>query len=86
MSVSEKSPSPRISFDEDDKRPYVASYVQKPIFHVGDKVYLLISGGSREGPYTIASVPATGKCTLSLDNGQAVKNGAEIDMDHVESA
>jgi hypothetical protein len=49
-------------------------------------VYLLSPGGSREGPYVIASVPSAGKCTLSLESGNTVKNGEEIDMKHVEAA
>ncbi|KAE8442779.1 hypothetical protein EG329_002867 [Mollisiaceae sp. DMI_Dod_QoI] len=83
MAASETQ-SPRISFDEDDKRPYVKSYAQKPEFYVGDKVYLL-NGESREGPYVIASV-TSGKYTLSLENGKAVKNGEEIDIDYLEAA
>jgi len=51
---------------------------------VGDKVYLL-NGGSREGPYVIASV-ASGKYTLSLENGEAVRNGEEISIDYLEAA
>lgn len=49
-------------------------------------MYLLNSGGSREGPYVIASLLSAGKCTLSLENGEAVKNGEEIDIDYVEAA
>lgn len=37
------------------------------------------SGGSREGPFVIATVPSAGVYTLSLENGQAVRNGDEID-------
>jgi hypothetical protein len=51
---------------------------------VGDKVYLL-NGGSREGPYVIASV-TSGKYTLSLENGEAVRNGEEINIDYLEAA
>ena len=49
-------------------------------------MYLLNSGGSREGPYVIASLLSARKCTLSLENGEAVKNGEEIDIDYVEAA
>jgi hypothetical protein len=51
---------------------------------VGDKVYLL-NGGSREGPYVIASV-ASGKYTLSLEDGKAVRNGEEINVEYLETA
>jgi len=64
---------------------YLERLLQKPNFHVGDKVYLLTSGGAREGPYVIASIPSAGKCTLSLENGRAVENGEEIDIDRVEA-
>lgn len=85
MTTSENK-SPRISFDEDDKRPYVVAYVQKPDFHVGDKVFLVKPDRSHEGPYLISSVPSAGKCTLCLEDGGAVKNGELIDMDTVKAA
>ncbi|OTA96296.1 hypothetical protein M434DRAFT_67721, partial [Hypoxylon sp. CO27-5] len=49
-----------------------------PAFNVGDKVYLLNSDGSRDGPYLIASVPSTGNYTLCLETGASVRNGDEI--------
>ena len=49
-------------------------------------MYLLNSGGSREGPYVIASVPSARRYTLSLGNGEAVKNGEEIEIDYLEAA
>lgn len=64
---------------------FLLSISQKPIFKVGDKVYLSTSGG-REGPYVIASVPSTGRCTLCSEDGVAAKNGAVIDMGDVEAA
>ncbi|KAK1992550.1 hypothetical protein LX36DRAFT_644606 [Colletotrichum falcatum] len=79
------SPSPRISIDEDDRRPYVTSYAAKPKFHVGDKVYLVVNG-SREGLYLVASIGSIGKCTLSRENGEAVRSGDEIDVSYVEAA
>ncbi|KAK2009604.1 hypothetical protein LZ32DRAFT_639915 [Colletotrichum eremochloae] len=84
MATSEP-PSPRISIDEDDRRPYVTSYAQKPKFHVGDKVYLVLNG-SREGPYLVASIGSVGKCTLSRENGEAVRNGEEIDAGYHAAA
>jgi len=49
-------------------------------------VYLLTSGGrSREGPYIIAFVLTAKKYTLSLENGQAVNNGDEIEEKYLEA-
>lgn len=48
-------------------------------------MYLLNSSGSRTGPYVIASIPSAGKCTLSLEDGTAVENSKEIDVDYVEA-
>lgn len=45
---------------------------------------MLNEDGSREGPYVVASLPSPGKCTLSYENGQAVKNGTEIKIEYVE--
>ncbi|KAI8629557.1 hypothetical protein F5Y19DRAFT_475544 [Xylariaceae sp. FL1651] len=75
-----------IDFTNADKRPYIKTYVTSPTFIVGDKVYLLDTDGSRKGPYLVASLPSAGKCTLSLENGSIVKNGAEIDTADVEAA
>jgi hypothetical protein len=58
---------------------------QKPEFRVGDKVYLRNSSGSREGPYFIASIPSAGKFTLSLENGQPILNGREVEVDYLEA-
>jgi hypothetical protein len=50
-------------------------------------VYLHTSSGrSREGPYVIASVPAAKKYTLSLENGQVVNSGDEIEEKYLEAA
>ncbi|KAI0133389.1 hypothetical protein F4776DRAFT_625455 [Hypoxylon sp. NC0597] len=76
----------RASSDQDGERPFVIDYVQKPAFNVGDKVYLLNSDGSRDGPYLIASVPSTGNYTLCLDTGASVRNGDEISGDELEEA
>jgi hypothetical protein len=48
-------------------------------------VYLLDSGGFREGPFEITSSPSLGKYTLSLKNGEPVKNSEEIEIDRVEA-
>ncbi|KAH7268466.1 hypothetical protein B0J15DRAFT_533838 [Fusarium solani] len=73
----DRSPSPE--FTDAGKRPWVASYDQTSGLHVGDKVHLRNSDGSLSGPYLIATLPAPGKCTLSLENGQPLGNG-EIDI------
>lgn len=62
----------------------LTNVLQKAIFHVGDKVYLM-SQGSREGMYLIASV-APGKCTLCHENGLPVRNGDEIAIEYLEAA
>lgn len=53
--------------------------------HVGDKVRLRNPDGSLSGPYLIATLPAPGKCTLSLENGEPLGNG-EIDISVIEAA
>jgi hypothetical protein len=63
-----------------------ANMFKKPTFHVGDKVYMVNSRGFREGPYLIASLPSTGKCTLSHEDGSVVRNGDEIAVDCIEVA
>lgn len=55
-------------------------------FRVGEKVYLVGSDGSREGPFLVASVCSGQKCTLSLEDGQAAKGGEEIKMAKLEAA
>jgi hypothetical protein len=49
-------------------------------------VFLLDTNGVRKGPYVIASLPSAGKCTLSLESDESVKDGAEIDTEDVEAA
>ena len=51
-------------------------------------MYLLNSrGGSREGDlFIIASVPSAGIYTLCLENGQAVRNGEEVEENRLEAA
>ncbi|KAI1376849.1 hypothetical protein F4677DRAFT_76056 [Hypoxylon crocopeplum] len=80
------SESPRVSFDGGGERPYVRTYAQKPKFYVGDKVYLINPNGTREGPYLVGSVISAGTCTLSLETGAAVRNGAVINMNSMELA
>lgn len=60
--------------------------MQKPKFRVADKVYLLKSDGSAEGPYLVGSVVSSGKCTLSDLDGQSAKKGEEIDMARLQAA
>ncbi|OIW28187.1 hypothetical protein CONLIGDRAFT_706238, partial [Coniochaeta ligniaria NRRL 30616] len=74
------------NFADVGKRPGIVTYIERPVFHVGDKVYLLTSSGSREGPYVVASLPSAGACTLSHEDGKAVEGGKEIGIDCVERA
>jgi hypothetical protein len=41
---------------------------------------------TREGPYTVESVPSAGKYTLCLANGQPVKNGIEVEEKDLKAA
>ena len=45
----------------------------------------LVTNGNNEGPYAIASV-SSGKYKLSLENGEAVRNGEEVDIGHLKLA
>jgi hypothetical protein len=63
---------------------FLTGVPQQPEYHVGDKVHLIVDG-SRQGPYVVASV-VSGKYTLSLENGDPVRNGEEIDADYLEPA
>jgi hypothetical protein len=49
-------------------------------------VFLLDTDGVRKGPYVIASLPSAGECSLSLESGEPVKDGVEIDTEDVEPA
>ncbi|KAK8055358.1 hypothetical protein PG993_000585 [Apiospora rasikravindrae] len=82
--ASSERPSPRVSIDESDSRPWVDSYDEKPSFSVGDKVYVR-NGSTDEGPYVIATV-GDGKFTLSLESGEAVRDGSEIDAGDLKAA
>jgi hypothetical protein len=53
---------------------------------VGDKVKVILSNGSREGPYLVASIPSPGVYTLSFANGQEAQNGDEIEENDLETA
>lgn len=65
----------------------ILTFIQKPSLNVGDKVFLLDTDGVRKGPYLVASpLLPQGKCTLSLENGSNVKNGALINVNDVEAA
>ncbi|KAJ5720227.1 uncharacterized protein N7483_008161 [Penicillium malachiteum] len=74
----------KIVWDED--RPYIASSHFNRKFRVGDKVYLLGSDGSRDGPYLVALVISEQECILSLENGQTAKDGEVINMAKLETA
>jgi len=56
-------------------------------FRVGQKVYVLnSSAGSCKAPYVVAAVASNGKYVLSDGNGQAVKNGREVETDKLQAA
>ncbi|TGO15142.1 hypothetical protein BPAE_0591g00020 [Botrytis paeoniae] len=88
MTTIERSPSsspePQVVTD-DDGRVWVAP--STPVnFYVGDKVYLLIPGGLRYGPYKIAQVASAGKYILCDNDGQEVRNGEEIEEKNLKAA
>lgn len=64
----------------------LAQVFQKPKFRVGDAVYLISSDNrNREGLYIVASVISAAICTLSMENGDPLRNGEEIDTNYVEA-
>ena len=64
----------------------LAQVLQKPKFRVRDAIYLISSDNrNREGPYIVASVISATICTLSMENGNPVRNGEEIDTNYVEA-
>ncbi|RBA13436.1 hypothetical protein FPRO05_02230 [Fusarium proliferatum] len=82
----QKSESPE--YTSGGKRPFVSTYenaVQAPSLKVGDSVYLLNTDGSREGPYLVATAPASGQCTLCHTDGNPFRNNADIDVDELEA-
>lgn len=76
----------RFLFSDEEDRPWIEPYAKTPEFRVGDKVYIIGSNGSLDGPYLVASVPSGGKCTLSLENGQNAKNGDVFEMARLQAA
>jgi hypothetical protein len=38
------------------------------------------------GPYLVASIPQSGRYTLSLEDGEPVESGAEVDEQNLTSA
>ncbi|KAJ9139049.1 hypothetical protein NKR19_g7573 [Coniochaeta hoffmannii] len=81
MSASgeDKKRETAIAITDDDDRPYVEPYVQKPAFKVGQRVYLL-----GRGPYLVAMV-SNGRYVLSEENGDPVGNGAEFGPDQLQA-
>lgn len=59
---------------------------QTSTFRVGDRVKVINTDGSRNGPYLIASIPTTGVCTLSDENGETIEDGEEIEENDLEAA
>ncbi|KAF2823978.1 hypothetical protein CC86DRAFT_328046 [Ophiobolus disseminans] len=72
-------------FTEGPKRPYYAPPTQKRGFRVGDRVYLLKSDGTREGPYLVASTPGTRTYTLCREDGETAYNGVIVGADALEA-
>jgi hypothetical protein len=69
-----------VAFSQFKSRDKADFILQKSKYKVGRKVYLDESGSrSLSGPYLIASVLRPGKYTLCLENGDKVKDGAEVD-------
>lgn len=64
----------------------LTAYLQRPAFHVGDKVYFSSPSGAREGPYVVASVSPAGRYGLAEENGQTARNGAEVGLDSLVAA
>lgn len=74
---NENNEMPQFSFQNDGGRP-IRPYPNAPKFRCGDEVYLVV-GSQREGPYVVASVSTAQKYTLSLANGQLVKDGTMVE-------
>ncbi|KAK2037006.1 hypothetical protein LZ31DRAFT_448783, partial [Colletotrichum somersetense] len=55
-------------------------------FRVGDSVYLRTSGGGKEGPFLIESVPATGQYTLCTGSGQSIRKGERVKEKDLDQA
>ncbi|KAE8441052.1 hypothetical protein EG329_005914 [Mollisiaceae sp. DMI_Dod_QoI] len=72
---SEENKRDNFVFSDEEDRPRVVQSHQNPGFCVGDKVYVLGSDGSTDGPYVVAVVVSEQQCTLCLENGQTAKNG-----------
>ncbi|KAI0549269.1 hypothetical protein F4679DRAFT_547368 [Xylaria curta] len=81
--------SVQTSQTDEEVKPYVATYIQRPSFRVGDQVYLLkTSGGSvsRHGPYLVASVHPPERFTICSGDGRTVENGQPIETARLEAA
>ncbi|KAA6413073.1 MAG: hypothetical protein FRX48_02817 [Lasallia pustulata] len=89
MNHSAGDQSPKFTFCDDDGRAKIEEYVPTTKFRPGDQAYFCVRGTEiREGPYTVSSVPTVRKYTLSLANGQPVKDGnvvEEEDLERVEN-
>ncbi|KAH6652850.1 hypothetical protein BKA67DRAFT_567717 [Truncatella angustata] len=53
---SENNEKSRFVFTDEEDRAHISRSSTIPTYRVGDKVYLLLADGSREGPYLVASV------------------------------
>ncbi|KAI1127946.1 hypothetical protein F5Y10DRAFT_265654 [Nemania abortiva] len=71
---------------EEGDRPYIKGSDTTPKFRVGDKVYLLSSNGTRDGPFLVESVVSAQEYTLCLESGTKVRGGDEFNMAQLEAA
>jgi hypothetical protein len=91
----------QFTFIDEEDRPYIASsgvsplfiihrdflsWSQSSAFAVGDRVYVVNSDGSRDGPFLVASICSSQTCTLSLEDGEAARDGAEVNIAKLEAA
>ncbi|KAI0023064.1 hypothetical protein F4780DRAFT_125751 [Xylariomycetidae sp. FL0641] len=81
----EEKPTSKFVFTDEDDRPVVVASGSVNV-RQGDKVWLLRSDGSREGPFYVAEVLSSTKCKLSERSGDQVGNDEEIDMAMLELA
>jgi len=67
-------------------RPGVKVYVQTSKFRPGDSVRVILSGGRRDGPYLVESVPSVARYTLCFENGESARGGAVVHENDLEAA
>jgi hypothetical protein len=55
-------------------------------FRPGDSVRVILSGGRRDGPYLVESVPSVARYTLCFENGESARGGAVVHENDLEAA